>query len=254
MMNRQILLIIGMIILVLLPLSTAEVYIYNTVSTDNSTSTVTNEGYYQLIDSSPSGITSMKDTSITLYSVVEALPYNLTAYGYNGYVDWCNLTIRHLKHTYEFNLALIVVNKTETVTDSYYFANSSLNSSQFTYNLRDRDYLTFFMKCHYTDVNYLYVENALFGRVTTYMPSFECSDCSENSLEEITHRVDTQQEAINNEVEIYENIQTIVGWNYQIWLIVSWILKIGFILLGVALIVMSVYYFYQFLLELARTK
>jgi hypothetical protein len=238
----------------------AEISLWNNVLIDEDESVVKQHAFYTMEDTSSRGIGANKDTPIYVWYNVEALPYDLNSYNpnYNGVIDWCNLTIRHYKHTYgtdffafsgSYGGSLL---NTTTETQSVYFANTSQTSDTILINLRDRDSLNIDMSCHYTDSNYLYVESVLIGGFTTYSSSFECDTCTQYSLEELSHQTEKEEEITLNEVAVYDNIQTMIDWNFQIWLIMSWIIKIGMVLVAVFLIFAGGYYFYVFLKDIAN--
>jgi hypothetical protein len=258
-MNKKILILTIMtffLITIMVNLVSSEIYLWNSVTKDNSTSVVKYHAFYKFEDTSARGIGKQKDVPITLWYVVEALPYNLVGYG--GQVDWCNLTTRHYHNIYGttfvawqgfFGGELL---NTTTETQSFFFQNTNLSSDKVTINMRDRDSLTADMTCHYTNSSTLYIENVLVGRFTTFMPSFECEGCTQYSLEELSYQTEKNEEITANELAIYDKIQTALSWNFQIWLIISWIIKIAFVLIAVGLIFAGVYYFYIFLKNIGR--
>ena len=251
-MKKQIITIIGMIfLLAMISNVQSEEYLYNTVSLYPDESIVNLHLFYWFDDTSVSGIGMNKDIPITLYYVVQDLPYNLTY----GNVDWCNFTIIHYQNIYGalsliYGGGLAFLNQT-TEIQSFYF-DSSLTSGIVKINARSRDIIQADMKCHYTNVSDLYENNILVGRFTTYMPSFECSTCTQYDFEQLTNRIDTADNITQNELIIYNKIQTVVNWDFQIWLILSWIIKIVFLLIAVGLIFSGVFYFYQFLQKISE--
>jgi hypothetical protein len=84
------------------------------------------------------------------------------------------------------------------------------------------------------------------------MPSFECEGCTQYTLEELSYQTEKSDEITANEVAMYDKIQIAVDWNFQIWLILSWIIKIAMVLVAVGLIFASVYYFYVFLRDIEK--
>ena len=254
-MKKQILiLMLGMILLFsIMPSIQGEIYLWNSVIKDTSQSVVKYHAFYWFDDTSARGIGKQKDIPITLQYVVEPLPYDLTPDGFIGSVDWCNLTIRQYHNIYGTTFVAFQgffggeLLNTTTEVQSYYFGSGGLNTSFITFNLRDKDSVTADMSCHYTDVSSLYVENILVGRFTTYMPSFECEGCTQYTLEELSQQTDKQDEITANELAIYDKIQTAVDWNFQIWLILSYVIKIALVLVAVGLIFAGFYYFYVFL-------
>jgi hypothetical protein len=234
----------------------SEVYLYNNVEKVNSTGIVVYSAFYFLDDTSSRGFARGQDIPVYFNYVVEPLPLNLS--NSHGVVDWCNFTITHAHNIYGTTFVAFQgffggeLLNTTIETQSYYFDNNSLNSGAILINMRDKDSISAKMKCHYSDSNYLYDESILAGRFTTFMPSYECEGCTQYTLQDLSNQVEQQDNITANELAIYNNIQTAVSWNFQIWLIVSWILKIGFIFLGIALIFLGAYWFYLFLQNIAR--
>lgn len=226
----------------------ADLNLWNSVIEDRSNNLVKYHAFYQFDDTSLKGIGKNKDIPVTLSYDVEALPYNLNPY--SGEVDWCNFSTSHFKNDYDTDGNLI--NSTLIRTDNY-FANSSFTTGVITINVKSSDYIIADMSCHYTDVNSLYVENALIGRFTTFMPSFECDGCDKYSLEQLSEQTQKNEETAQNELEVYDRVQSVVDFNYTFWLILSWIIKISFIILSIVLIFLTGYYFYKYLKDLERS-
>jgi len=230
----------------------AEMWLWEDTIISYNNNLVTKHGYYQFEDTSASGIGRDKPIGMVLWYVVEGLPYNLTAVGYAGEVDWCNFTIQHDKSSWEISDGQKYLNRT-IVRESYYFQNTiNSSSAQLYYELKDRDSLVADMVCHYTDSSSVFIENTLFGRWTTYFGAYECMDCEEYSLEELSNQIERNEDIIEEETEVYEKIQSIIDMNYQLWLIVSWIIKIGFVMAGIGLIFSGVYYLYNFFKDIER--
>jgi len=180
-MKKQLLLIM-LGILLLINIINAEVYLYDTISTDTNNNLVTQQGYYYFDDTSTTGIGNNKDIPVTIWYEVEQLPFNFSGV-YPVEVDYCNLTISHFRNIYGTTFTAFegysrgeLLNTTlEQFT--YGFSSSPFNSTKLTFNMRNKDYLDIVMSCHYTDVNYLYIENILVGRFATYIGSYECNKC-----------------------------------------------------------------------------
>lgn len=238
-MKKQILML--MMVLLMINLVHSELYLWDSVTKDTAKSTTRYTASYWFDDTSESGVGKDKNVYILLWSETEQLPFNFSGV-YPVSVDWCNYTIVHDRNFY--NSDGTFYNYT-TETTNYLFENQAFNITQLVFNMRSRDSLRVNMECHYTDPNYLYVENILVGRFFTYIPSFECDGCEKYTLEEISHQTDTQDEITKNELDVYSRIQTLISWNWNIWLIVGWIIRIGFIFLGLFLIFSGVYYFYK---------
>ena len=256
-MKKQILFLLCMIFLV--GLINAEMTLWNTIVVNNDTNIVKQHAYYKFDDTSSKGIGSQKPVVVTLTYNVQALPFNLSSYGYWGEVDWCNFTVTQFANIYGTQFIAFeglsgtynIINTT-IYSQSIYFNGSYVPPSNIVVDLRAKDSMIADMSCHYTDSRSLYVENILFGSFTTYMPSFECEGCSKYTLEELSFQTEKNQQITANELSIYNDIQVIVDWNYRGWLIASWVIKIGFVFIGVGLIFAVGYYFYLFLIKLGR--
>ena len=246
MRNKILTLMLGMILIfAIIPFTSAELTLWNSVIKNTDKSVVKYHAFYTFEDTSATGVGKNKDIPITLYYVIEPLPYALTG----GSVDWCNVSTSHFKNIYDKEG---FIENTTTETQSLYFLGGGLSTGELILNMRSKDSLIADVTCHYTDVNYLYEDNVLVGRFTTYMPSFECNGCTKYTLEELSQQIEQQESITENELAIYNKIQTFLGWNFQIWLILSWIIKIAFVLIAVSLMFIGVYYFYIFLRDIGR--
>jgi hypothetical protein len=262
MKNKNIMMIImGMIFLVVtMQLISGEIYLWNEIKVDNTTQIVNYHAYYQFLDTSASDIGSGTYTALTLKYHIEPLPLNLTPDGATlGEVDWCNFTITHIKNIYGTTFVAFegfsggqLLNTTVETQNIYFSTNASVDEGLIVILLKDKDSVTADMRCHYTTSDGLYWKNILAGRFDTFMSSFECSQCKDYSLEQLSNMAQRNENITANQVSVYYNIQKVVDFNWQIWLIVSWILKIGFIFIGVGLIFAGVYYFYVFFSNIGR--
>lgn len=261
MKNKNLVFAVGMIFLLLIISNiSAEVFLWDSVTKDNSTQIVNYHVYYQFDDTSTTGIGLSQDTPITLVYHVEALPLDLTPDGANfGNIDYCNLTISHTKYIYGTNFVAFegfsqgeLLNTTVETQNIYFGTNASINTGSIVLLLRNRDSVVADMKCHYTTLDGLYENNILGGFLTTYMSSYECSQCVDFSLEQLSNMAEKNQNITANQLSIYTNIQKVVDFNYQIWLILSWVFKIGMIFVAVGLVFAGVYYFYVFFSNIAK--
>lgn len=250
-MNKGLMLImIGMIFLfAILPSVNAEMWYWGTTNIDYTAKSVSQHGYYQYDDTSLNGIGKNKPIEVILWYDVEGLPYALAS----GEVDWCNLSIIHQVNNYGSNFVAwegLVSGEylgTNTTEDSVYFTGTGNHSSgQLSYLMKDKDGLVIDMKCHYTDVNSIFQDSVLVGRYTTIFGAYECNKCEEFSLEELSNSIARSDEAIAQQTEIYDKIQYLVGLNFQLWLLVSWVVKIAFLLTAFGLVCAGIYYLYLF--------
>jgi hypothetical protein len=257
MKNKMIILMSAIILLISIGSVISEEYLWTTFNIDPDESTTNRHSFYWFEDTSPTGIGANKDIPITFYYVVQSLPYTLD----DGTVDWCNFTISHFKniygglsYIYGGGISFLSNYSTATEIQNFYF-DGSLTSGVVLINVRSRDTITADMICHYTNLTDLYdpYEQSLFiGMFTTYMPSFECEKCEDYDFEQLTYNTDNAEDITQNQLEIYDRIQTAIDWDFQIWIILSWVIKIVFLLLAVGLIFSGVYFFYIFLKKISQ--
>jgi len=236
MKNKNIIMMIfAMVLLIGIVGVNAEIYLFNDVLRDNTLNITNFHAFYQFQDTSVSGIGANQDTQVTFWYTVQALPLVSGI----GTVDYCNFTIKHYR------------NSTLIEQINYSFVSSPLTSSTVTILMRDKDSVTADMKCHFTN-NEDMKTTSLAGDFTTYMSSYQCTQCIDYSLEQLSNEAQRNENITANNIGIYNSIQKVVNFNFQIWLIISWVLKIGFILLAVALIFGGVYYFYVFFSNIGK--
>ena len=235
----------------------AEMWYWNTININYDDQTITQYGYYQFDDTSGQGVGRNKPIEVILWYEVEGLPYDLSVGNHSGYVDWCNFTATHLMNKYGTSFiaweGLVggeFINTTEEVDNIYFENTTTFSNGQFSYDMKDKDGLTIAMECHYTNASSLYVENILFGRFTTYFGAYECDDFQEYSLEELSNSVERNDEIIAEQTEVYGKIQYIIGRNFFLWLMASWLVKIGFLIMAVTLVFAGIYYLYMFLKDI----
>lgn len=233
--------------------ASAEVYLWTDININNDLDTVSQHAYYQFDDTSSLGVGRHKDVPLIIYYVVEPLPYNLTAVGYGGEIDWCNLSFTHTKNEYGTEFVAFqgitageLINTTVEYSSLYFSGTGNVSSGTVEFDLRDKDSLVANMKCHYTDDQYLYVENVLFGRFDTFLPAFECEGCTEYTLEELSNEIQRNEEITEEQTEIYEKTQEVISRNYELWVIASWLVKIAFLMIAVTLIFLGIYHLYKF--------
>jgi len=232
----------------------AEMNLWNNAVLDKTNSIVKYHAFYVFDDTSSKGIGKNKDVPVIVYYNVQALPYNLTG----GAVDWCNLSITSFHNIYGTDFIAFQgffggqLLNTTTDTQSYYFGTGGASNGQITLNMRDKDNAIIDMSCHYTDPNYLYQDNVLVGRFTTYLSSYECEKCTQY-YEEVSNEADYSDELTQNELGIYNKVQSVITWDYQVWLIASWVIKIAILFIAVALIFSGAYFFYSYLKKLGNS-
>jgi hypothetical protein len=197
-------------------------------------------GYFQFEDTSVNGEGKHKPIDIKISPDIFALPYNLTY----GNVDYCNFTVKNIQNTYD---GLDLVNSTTSIFNYLHSGNFQYGSSNKTiYTLYDKDSLIIDVDCHYTDINSLYQENVLVGRFTAFFSAYQCSSCSDFTLEQLSNQIEQSDQITEKELTLYNKIQLTIDYNYNLWLILSWILKIGLVVASIMLIFAGVYWIYKY--------
>lgn len=217
----------------------AESYSWQNVDIDKDTQIVTHHSFIYFDDTSTNLLGKFKPIETTITYTIQQLPYTLT--GYNGTIDYCNVSLQIFKNIYDSDGNLV---NTTIEEESYYYNSNNVTTQSITKELFAKDVLFADASCHYTNPNTLYVEGILFGRIDIYMPSFECNHCEEFSLEELSNEIERTEEIVFEQEQIYSIAQTIISYNFQIWLIFIWIIKIGLIFVAVGLIFYSALFLY----------
>jgi hypothetical protein len=223
----------------------AEMYSTQNVIIDRDSSTVTLRAFYRFDDTSDYAIGSFKQIRMDFDYYVDSMPHNYTDSNNHSYiVNSCNLTYYHFKNNYTFTQnAVALLTGTYQANDTMEFSSSAYDEGTFILYALSRDTMQVDFICYYNDSNYLYADNFLAGSFDSFIPAFACLGCQDKSLENI---MISNQMNINQET-IYDQFQTVIGWNFQIWLIIDWIVKIVFIIASIGLIFTGVYFIYIFL-------
>lgn len=214
---------------------------------NNVTSTVTFYGTYSFDDTSEKNVGKNKPIPLDISFTVQALPFDL-----NGVdsVDWCNLSLIQYQNVFDSQGFTL---NTTTITNSYYFGSGSLVNGHAYATMVSSDFLSVRMTCHYTNPATLYYQNVQVGRFQVYMPSFQCSQCSQYTLEQLSHQTETNQEIAVSSNSIYDRFNGLVDLNYKFWLYGSWIIKIILLFVAFGLVFYAVYYVYKFFTDVGRT-
>lgn len=230
----------------------AEIYLWqnqlmNGISSGNPNlnSTVQDHLFYQFEDTSIDGTGKNKYIPVWLKYSIPAMPVVYP----NTNIDWCNVTLRHFKNVYDSN-----GNRINTSVDiqTYYHSSNSSVSGDIYIDVRSDDTLSGDIYCHYTNVSALYETTLPIGRWDTYLPSFECKGCSDYSLESLTNELDTLDERVSDQNQIYSSFQTFIDYNFEAWLIVKWLVSFAFLGITLYLIFYSMYFIYSIFKNIER--
>lgn len=239
--------------------ASAEMVLWSSVSIDTNTNSVNHHSYYQYYDDIEElsrGGQLLVDLKRSLYAgrtndvlawaIIEPMPY-VTA---NYTIDYCVFNATHTKTDYDNSGNLIGVNET---TYGYIYSSTGItNTTEILFKMKNRDSLIVDTRCFYNTSGYLYDESILFGRNGVYVPANKCNDCEEFSLEELSNEIERTEQKTAKEIAIYNNVQSLVTFNFSVWLYASWIVKIGLLLLAISLIFLSIYSLYQFVKDIER--
>lgn len=204
----------------------------------NLNSTVQDHIFYQFDDTSLNDVGRNKPISLRLEYSIPALPYASTS----STVDWCNVTLRHFKNIYNDDGNRINVTME---MQSYYYSSSPATLGEINLDMRSDDVLSGDIYCHYTNVSALYESTIPVGIWNTYLPSYQCSGCKDYSYEVLTNELDTLDSRLSDQTQIYSSIQTFADYNFQVWLIIKWIVAIAFFIIAIYLIFYSMYFVYR---------
>jgi hypothetical protein len=255
-MKKQNKIIVGLIFFMLMiNLASAEMYMWEETSILKDKNIVRHKLVLSVVDISNQQVFSVHSTRakpvpVYITESTQDLPYNISTFypQYpNALIDWCNYTAISNLNQYSISLTgnYELVNSSIT-SENRFYENLSARANLTKYSLFEQDTITAYMDCHYTDNNTLFIESNYFGAITTYVPAFECEECKSYTFEQLTQENNKIAERINEEQNLYVNIQKLVSRDYQVWLIMSWFLKIGLIFIAIGLIVLSIYYLYIF--------
>ena len=253
-MKRYISLMIGIICILTLMSNfvNAEMSLWSKVIMNEQTQNVSLHSYYQFLDTSASGIGKNKPIQIKLVTNVQEIPYILTSFSNAtvGEVDSCYLSIVQIKNFWDVTNNHII-NTTETTITHYYGADV-VASDTFDLDLRDRDSLIIDMVCHYNNTQSMFLDSILIGDYDTFFPAYACAGCEDKTIEEITNDAKNSQNIATEELTIYGVFQNVIKFNYQLWLILSWLLKILFLLIAVTFMFIGAYWVYVLIKSLGE--
>jgi hypothetical protein len=255
MKNRFWIIMFGIFLLINIISISAEMNFWSDTLINQDTQIVRYHGYFQFDDTSVKNIGRHKSIPITIQYLVEPLPFNLTY----GNVDYCNFTMTNYHNIYGTSFVAFegfsggdLLNTTINVTNLY-FGTGSLQSGYITVDMYDKDSIILNMDCHYTDINSLFQENVLVGSFSTFFPQFSCDECSQYTIEQLSNEIASNENITASSVQVYTKIQSLIGFNWQIWLIISWLIKIALIVVALSLAFAGIYYVYKFLNDLGRS-
>lgn len=244
-----------LVVLSLLTFVNAEVYMWTDINILDSSSsyypnTVNEHSYFQFDDTSLSGVGKNKEIQVDVLYTTQALPFNWSSDTCTGVtINTCYMNVTLNKNIYDFFGNLI---NTSVEYYDYSFTPNVVNSGRESFYLKSRDSIIVDMRCEYSNEECLYDQNILFATYDLIMPSFQCDQCSQYTLEELSNMQSKNENMSSNQDGIFEKMNLLVGWNYKFWTILSWIIKIFFILGSVILIFSGVYWIYKYLENFAR--
>lgn len=238
--------------------ASAEMTAWSSVGIHEETNSVTHHSYYQYYDDieelSRGGqlfidikrsLLSGRTNNVIVWAIIEPMPYITPNYT----ITHCDFNISWTKTDYDNDGNLISTNETKL---GFTYSSGGVNTTELYFPLKNRDSLVTDVECYYNTTNpaYLYNEGVLFGRSGIYIPANKCNDCEEFTLEQLSNEIERTDEIIQQETAIYVIIQKIIDYNYQIWLIASWLIKLMLLMGGIFLVFYGLYYLYYFLKDI----
>jgi hypothetical protein len=189
---------------------------------------------------------SGRTNDVVLWAIIEGMPYNTSNYT----IDYCEYNVTHIKTDYDDSGNLVNTSKENF---NYLYSSSPTNTTYLFVQMKNRDQLITDLRCYYNESGFLYDENILFARGGIYLSANKCNDCTEFTLEELSNEIGRTDEIIKEETSIYVIIQKVIDFNFQLWLIASWMIKLLFFLVGIFLVFYGVYSLYVFLRDIERS-
>lgn len=236
----------------------SEMVSWSSVAIHENTNSVSHHSYYQYYDDieelSRGGqlivdlkrsLLSGRTNNVIVWANIEPMPY-VTA---NYTISYCEMNVSWMKTDYDNDGNLISTN--ETIL-GFTYSGGGINTTELYFELKNRDSLVTDVQCYYNTTNptYLYDESVLFGRSGIYIPANKCNDCEEFTLEQLSNEIERQDQIIAEETSIYVIIQKVIDFNFQIWLILSWLVKLLLLIVAVFLVFYAIYYLYVFLKDI----
>jgi len=261
MKNKLLFIGLAFIFLILLcNLGKSEMTSWSSVSVHEETNSVTHHSYYQYYDDieelSRGGqlfidikrtLLSGRTNNVIVWAIIEPMPYVAP----NFTITHCDFNITWTKTDYDSDGNLISSNETKL---GYTYSSGGTNTTELYFKLKNRDSLVTDVECYYNttdpDLLYGYPDDILFGRSGIYLPANKCNDCQEYTLEELSNEIERTDEIIQEETAIYEVIQKIIEYDFKLWLIASWLVKLLLVVGGIFLVFYGIYYLYLFLKDI----
>lgn len=176
---------------------------------------------------------------------IQAIPYYLG----NGAIDFCNVS--YITYEYELDLNNTKISTTTTASSFYHNGGvATIDYLNFSLNKQDETYIR--VMCHFNTTGAYSLASQLTTPITTFSPSYSCQDQTV-SFEEFTNVTENSANDLRNQLRAYSSVNDIVTTNYEILVIINWILKFGF--LGTALfLVIAVPYYILLLIRSTNNK
>lgn len=200
----------------------------------------------------PQGYTLLDKFAVNSFSAntyqalanIQALPYYLG----DGVIDYCNVS--YVAYFYELSTNNTKVSTT-TQTNSVYHNGGVATVDYIDYSLARQDEIYIRVICHFNTTGAYNLASTLTTPITNFAPSYSCQDQTV-SFEELTNVTENSANDLRNQLRLYSSVNDIVTTNYEILVIINWILKFGF--LGTALFLVIAVPYYILLLVRSTNK
>lgn len=224
----------------------AEIYSTESVIINNVSSTATLKGFYRYDDTSPNGYGNYVPMDLYFNYIITDLPYELSTGIDNYKIDWCSLNYTHFKNgIYWFNIT-----SNRTFSQSHMFTTgSAVYNNAHIGQIYATDSVDFSITCHYNDSRYVYYGNEFGADFIAVEPSYVCLECQQYDYGVVVNNSIARQQS---QFGLYNNIMTIVSFNWKIWLILEWIVRIMFIFISIGLIFAGIYWIYVFISNIEK--
>jgi len=153
-------------------------------------------------------------------------------------VDWCNLTIR----TFPASSNLTSLDYNQLFTDDY-------RNSKYFVQLNDGDNFFVDLDCHFNSTQNSINVPASFQIVT---PSWECKACQYYEWSVVEQDIVKSQSVGSNVVEVSEYTKKLIELNYELWLVLFWVILIIIAVHSTGLIFIGLLWLFIFMKGLTK--
>jgi hypothetical protein len=118
----------------------------------------------------------------------------------------------------------------------------------FEYKFKEGEDLQLMLVTYFNESNAT-TGGAVYDSICRYDMSFDsrnCEDCGDVTFEEVTTQLENQQVTFDTKSSIISMFNSLVGYNFMIWAIISYIVKIGGLIFAIVGMIYTIFWLYLF--------